>query len=245
MRKGYIYVIENNFDNHVYIGSTVDSLENRFRRHKADALKRPSCLFHTYMKKHGVDNFVIKLLKEVEIISILDLHLLEQNFIKDYGTLNTLHGKLKNLEINDKPTNVVLSKQTPFFTTIEPNIVKTEDVLKEITTNPSISLKELIDIFIEEEQNFGTILNEMTCQHKIYISKKLLKWIGYEGDYKKQRDSFKKLLKRHNIDFEELKSNDIECENYPEIKVDMANLSNGVISQSKWLILNIYNFKYI
>jgi hypothetical protein len=246
MRKGYIYAVENNFDDHVYIGSTVDSIENRFRKHKADALKRPSCAFHVYMKLHGIDNFSIKLIKEVDIFSILDLHLLEESFIKDYGSLNTIHGELKNLQIERNTTeSKIFSKQTPWFTTIDPQVVKMDDVIKEISNNIKISIKELIEIFIEPEQNFDSILNNITVENTIYISREILTWLGYTGAFGEQRKGFKKLLKRHNLPFEEIKSSDVKCSLYSNIQRDMNILNKGVVSQSKWLIMNIDSFKKI
>lgn len=77
----------------------------------------------------------------------------------------------------------------------------------------------------------------------IYISREILQWMGYSGEFRKQRDTFKKLLKRHNIPFTELTTEDKECENFIDIKKDMLCLSKAVISQSKWLIMNSDDFK--
>ncbi len=67
--------------------------------------------------------------------------------------------------------------------------------------------------------------------------------MGYSGEFRKQRDTFKKLLKRHNIPFTELTTEDKQCESFTDIKKDMLCLSKAVISQSKWLIMNSDDFK--
>ncbi len=77
----------------------------------------------------------------------------------------------------------------------------------------------------------------------IYISREILEWMGYSGEFRKQRDTFKKLLKRHNIPFTELTTEDKQCESFTDIKKDMLCLSKAVISQSKWLIMNSDDFK--
>lgn len=77
----------------------------------------------------------------------------------------------------------------------------------------------------------------------IYISREILEWMGYSGEFRKQRDTFKKLLKRHNIPFTELTTEDKQCESFIDIKKDMLCLSKAVISQSKWLIMNSDDFK--
>ncbi len=61
--EGYIYMIENNFDSKIYIGCTVFPIEKRFAQHKNSANKKfPTCLFHLFMKEHGVENFFISCL---------------------------------------------------------------------------------------------------------------------------------------------------------------------------------------
>ncbi len=38
----------------------------------------------------------------------------------------------------------------------------------------------------------------------IYISREILEWMGYSGEFRKQRDTFKKTLKKTYIPFTEL-----------------------------------------
>lgn len=77
----------------------------------------------------------------------------------------------------------------------------------------------------------------------LYICRDILGWMGYTGDFGEQRKAFKKLLRRKNIDFTELSSNDPRKDEFPEIQRDVSSLSNAVAAQSKWLIMNSDDFK--
>jgi hypothetical protein len=60
--------------------------------------------------------------------------------------------------------------------------------------NKKISLDKFIGLFIPEEENYGTILDDMTIEGKIYVTTVILDWFGYEGEYGTQRQNFKKML---------------------------------------------------
>ncbi|CCV02403.1 hypothetical protein IIV31_031L [Armadillidium vulgare iridescent virus] len=77
----------------------------------------------------------------------------------------------------------------------------------------------------------------------LYISREILEWMGYTGDFGEQRKAFKKLLRRKNIEFSELSSNDPKKDKFPTIQEDILSLSNAVAAQSKWLIMNSDDFK--
>ncbi len=65
---------------------------------------------------------------------------------------------------------------------------------------------------------------------------------GISGEFRKQRDTFKKLLKRHNIPFTELTTEDNSVKVLLILK-RICMFSKAVISQSKWLIMNSDDFK--
>lgn len=77
----------------------------------------------------------------------------------------------------------------------------------------------------------------------VYISREILIWMGYSGEFYTQRLSFKKLLKRKEINFREIYNTDPERNNFPSIEEDIKYLSNAVVAQSKWLIMNSDDFK--
>lgn len=89
---GYIYCIENNFDDSIYIGSTIRSIHERFLEHISAAKKNPKTTFHLFMKEHGVDNFSVSMLEQLENITIFELRNVEESYIRDYSSLNTANG---------------------------------------------------------------------------------------------------------------------------------------------------------
>lgn len=58
-----IYKITNKINNKIYIGQTVNSLEQRFNRHKQDALSgRLNTHFARALRKYGVENFIAEII---------------------------------------------------------------------------------------------------------------------------------------------------------------------------------------
>ena len=70
---GYIYVIENDVNDKIYVGKTTDSLSNRFSKHCWEALNRTSHTspLHNAILKYGAGHFWIKPLEKCanEILS--------------------------------------------------------------------------------------------------------------------------------------------------------------------------------
>lgn len=62
---GYIYKITNTVNDKLYIGQTIYTLKDRFRRHFYDAQKSDAKIYRA-MKKHGFENFFISLIEEVD-----------------------------------------------------------------------------------------------------------------------------------------------------------------------------------
>ena len=65
---GYIYVIENDVNDKIYVGKTTDTLSNRFSKHCWEAINQPqkTSPLHSAMAKYGVNHFSIRLLEECE-----------------------------------------------------------------------------------------------------------------------------------------------------------------------------------
>lgn len=67
MPKMIVYKITNLINNKVYIGQTVNSLEQRFNRHKQDALSgRLDTHFARALRKYGTENFVAEIIDTAE-----------------------------------------------------------------------------------------------------------------------------------------------------------------------------------
>lgn len=83
--KGKIYKIYNDINNKLYIGKTLDTLENRFNEHKKDSTKQRNEKRPLYnaMNKYGVEHFHIELVEEV---NLEDLSIREIYWIEYYNT---------------------------------------------------------------------------------------------------------------------------------------------------------------
>ena len=70
---GYIYKITNLINQKIYIGKTIDSIYNRFSKHKYEAIYHPerTSPLHAAIRKYGPDNFIIEKVEECnnEILS--------------------------------------------------------------------------------------------------------------------------------------------------------------------------------
>lgn len=89
----FIYVITNQINGKKYVGQTTKSIENRWRRHKAEALRvgdRPIC---RAIKKYGAENFTIEQLGWAQ-----DIDQLNRFEIAAIAQLNTLAPSGYNLQ---------------------------------------------------------------------------------------------------------------------------------------------------
>ncbi|ADO00448.1 hypothetical protein WIV_gp104 [Wiseana iridescent virus] len=73
--------------------------------------------------------------------------------------------------------------------------------------------------------------------HSTLIGSMVLEWFGYTGEYKKQRQNFKKMLSNNNICYDELTHKNIDHELYPIIQHELSGMSNCDIVKSKFLIM--------
>ena len=66
MRKGYIYIIKNYCNKKVYIGQTIQSIQERFRQHMKPSTikKKGSYKIYNAIAKYGKENFYVELLEE-------------------------------------------------------------------------------------------------------------------------------------------------------------------------------------
>ncbi|ADO00490.1 hypothetical protein WIV_gp146 [Wiseana iridescent virus] len=72
----------------------------------------------------------------------------------------------------------------------------------------------------------------------------VLEWFGYEGEYRKQRQNFKKMLSNNNISYSELSYKDKEIELYPAIQEELQLLPHdGARACSKFLVMKPRDLK--
>ena len=72
--NGYIYYISNSINDKLYIGKTIETLEERFKEH-CRASRRQSCEkrpLYRAMRKYGVDKFSIHLIEIVNVSNLSD-----------------------------------------------------------------------------------------------------------------------------------------------------------------------------
>ena len=83
-KKYYIYKITNLINNKIYIGQTCN-LKRRWNQHKR-AVKIPEYPIHYAMKKYGIQNFKIEIIKSLD--SLYDSNVTELELINHYNAQN-------------------------------------------------------------------------------------------------------------------------------------------------------------
>ena len=117
--KGKIYKIFNTIDDDIYVGSTVETLQKRFTRHRCCSTKQRTQHFRIYQKMNdiGFDNFCIQLLEEYPCRDKTELNAREGHWIRQIGTLNTkIQGRTRQ-EWKDSIKDITKEKAHTYYTT--------------------------------------------------------------------------------------------------------------------------------
>lgn len=87
---GKIYKIIHNQSNIIYVGSTNNTLRQRWQEHKRHFTNEKSrkLSIHEYFERYGIDNFKIILIKEYEVIDRKHLEAYEQLWISKLKAIN-------------------------------------------------------------------------------------------------------------------------------------------------------------
>lgn len=83
MNKGFIYIIKNTINNKVYVGQTIQLVEDRFKQHLKCLKSNSVQLISKAIKKYGKSNFYVEILEECLID---DLNIKEEYYIKKYNS---------------------------------------------------------------------------------------------------------------------------------------------------------------
>jgi hypothetical protein len=244
-QTGYIYAIENDLNDEVYIGSTLRSINERFVEHQTSARRRPTCTFHKFMALYGIEHFHITELTKIEVNSFFELQALEESYIRDYGTLNTINGTNKP-QVHTRKETITKKRVYPK----EPvKLPSKEDIIKiafETSPYKCLDIKEFVNLFIAEEDRWDdTMFGSYEHGEKMHLSALLLQCLGYEGDFRVQQQHFKRFLKSNNIHPLELTSSDPSIKNYPTIQEEMKVMKPNVVASRKWLIVEPREFKKV
>ena len=162
----WIYKISNDINDKVYIGQTINSVENRFKRHINDSINNVfDCHFHRAIRKYGSEHF------KVEIIDVArtqeELTLKEQYWINYYDSFkngynetdatykcggNTYRNKSKKqMEIiSNKISKTKLGSKNPMARSI---------ILKDINTDDKLIFNSIEDCVREMNLSCHALLS--------------------------------------------------------------------------------------
>ena len=62
-QNGKIYKISNDIDDQIYVGSTIQTLNSRFTKHKYKSKRSPNIKLYKHFAKLGIEHFKIILIK--------------------------------------------------------------------------------------------------------------------------------------------------------------------------------------
>lgn len=109
MRKGYIYIIKNNLNSKVYIGQTIQSVQERFKQHTKPSIvkQRGNYKIYNAINKYGKDNFYVEVLdeaiesklNELEIYYIEKYNSYEKGYNSTKGADSKTICKIQDLEL--------------------------------------------------------------------------------------------------------------------------------------------------
>jgi group I intron endonuclease len=146
----FIYKITNKINGKVYIGQTINNINDRFRRHINDSNNNIlDTHFARAIKKYGEENFYIEKIDEAN--SQEELTLKEKYWIDEYDSIN--NGYNETNSIYKCGGNTYLSKTKEEMDIIKEKIRKT----KIGSLNPNARKVKITNISDEKEIIFGSI----------------------------------------------------------------------------------------
>jgi len=116
MMKGIIYRIVNNQTDDIYVGSTIQSMKHRFKTHRSNAnINKPGRLYEC-MREHGIMNFQIELIEELNIGHPYELGEKEEHYYNLLNpTLNMRSPIMKNRREIGRIYNLYWNEDQSYF----------------------------------------------------------------------------------------------------------------------------------
>jgi hypothetical protein len=108
-----------------------------------------------------------------------------------------------------------------------------------------LSVQEFVDSsgFKIDKLMFNEFWQIVAKKRGTHVGASVLTWLGYEGEYKNQRQKFIDYLNRNAISYEQLRSTDDRINEYPTIADEMKEMRPVEISKAKWIVMNSRDFK--
>lgn len=147
---GKIYKIIHTQSDIVYVGSTFNTLRNRWASHKAP--KYTKCAIHPYIKQYGQEQFKIILIKEYEVVDRTHLEAYEQlwiNKLKCINISNTIKIQKHYSKNYYEKNKVLISEKCKTYRNTNPEIIKERKRLYRESNKEQISEKAKQKIICE------------------------------------------------------------------------------------------------
>ena len=149
--KGYIYKITNTQNNKIYVGQTIRTIAQRFRRHINDANNGLDTHFARAIRKYGKDSFKVEIIDTAQTQD--ELNQKEQYWIRQYDSVNK--GYNETDAISKCGGNTYQSKTEEEMNIIKNKIRETKLGAK----NPMARKIKRINIKTNEEDIFDTVIS--------------------------------------------------------------------------------------
>jgi len=88
--RGCVYKLHNNDESVIYIGSTIQTLQQRWWQHKSAALTEDTTIYRHIRDHGGINSFQMTALLIVEVNTRSALRQLEQQHIEQYNCCNEI-----------------------------------------------------------------------------------------------------------------------------------------------------------
>jgi Uri superfamily endonuclease len=124
--EGKIYLLKcKNDPNLIYVGSTINTLYNRLKCHRADSKLKPNTLLYKTINNDW-DNWTITLYENYKCETKQQLQKREGEIIRLFGTLNTKIEGRTHKEYYDENRNAVLKQKKEYYTANRDKILESK-----------------------------------------------------------------------------------------------------------------------
>jgi len=172
---GNIYKIIHNQSDIVYVGSTFDTLRNRWQIHKyanTNNNKKSNISIYSYFKQYGIENFKIILIKQYDVVDRKHLCMYEQLWMNKMKCINK--NSSFQILINNYRKNYYNENKEKIIERVKEYSLKNKLKVKEYQNNYYNENKELLN----EKRNLYS--KNYYKLNKIEISKKIKEKITCE-----------------------------------------------------------------